>query len=98
MTTEQLSHENIRPSSGTLAQASAIAIQQDKPIMLDYYTASINQKGARLVKTNEGENIIFKSNDEFTSPLKRVFKTDQDIIALSTNSIYVLHASVLSGK
>ena len=79
----------------TLAQAARIAIQQDKPIMLDYYVPSVNKTGARIVKTNEGESILYKSDEEFTSPLKRVFKMGNDIIALSNNSIYIVHHSVL---
>ena len=90
---EQNTQLNVDP--GTLAQASRIAMQQDKPIMLDYYAASVNKAGARIVRTNEGENILYKSDSEFTSPLKRVFKMGNDIIALSNNSISIVHHSML---
>tara|TARA_X000000950_G_scaffold280116_1_gene374075 strand:+ start:847 stop:1134 length:288 start_codon:yes stop_codon:yes gene_type:complete len=80
----------------TLAQAARIAIQQDKPIMLDYYMPSVNKVGARIVKTNEGENILYKSTSEYTSPIKRLFKMGTDIIALSNNSIYIVHHTVLN--
>lgn len=89
------------PHAATLAHAASIAIQQDKPIMLDYYAPSTRRE-ARLVKTQDKDTILYKNNEEYTSPLKKVFQIDgsetangKDIICLSENSIYVVHSTIL---
>ena len=89
------------PHVNTLQHASQLAIKQDKPIMLDYYVNS-KQKQCRLVKTQEQDTILYKSNEEYTSPLKKLFKIDSsargnecDVIAISENSIYVVHSNLL---
>lgn len=93
---EQNCNHSPEVDANTLMQAAKLAIQQDKPIMLDYYASSINKAGARIVKTSEGENILYKSDEEFTSPLKRVFKTGNDMIAISNNSIYIIHGTIMA--
>jgi len=89
------------PHAATLAHASKLSIEQDKPIMHDYYLDSM--KGAcKLVKTQDKETILYKNNDEYTSPLKKVFQIDasasatgKDIICLSENSVYIVHSNIL---
>jgi hypothetical protein len=88
------------PHYETMKHASILAIKQDKPIMMDYYAHS--QLGrCSLKKTTEQDTILFKSADEYTSPLKKVFKIDKslingktDVIAISENSIYVVHSNI----
>jgi hypothetical protein len=94
-------HSAITPHEVTLKHASTLAIQQDRPIMLDYYYASM-RKECRLVKTQDKDTILYKSNDEYTSPLKKVFQIDgsltdsgKDIICISENSLYIVHSNVL---
>lgn len=94
------------PHSATLKHASLVSIKDDKPIMLDYYVSS-KSNTSRLVKTQDKDTILFKSNDEYTSPLKKLFKVDQskrneqgrdccDMIAISENSIYIVHSNILN--
>ena len=86
------------PHVNTLTQASKIALEFDRPIMLDYYCAQ-----ARIVKTKEGDTILYKSNDEYTSPLGKLLKVDNsqssdgtcDLIAMSENSVYLVTSRVL---
>ena len=92
------------PHPATMAHAATIAIQQDRPIMLDYYHSSCTA-GAKLVKTQDKDTILYKNNEEYTSPLKRVFQIDasqtdsgKDIICLSENSIYIVHSNILANK
>jgi len=93
------------PHNATLQHASIVSIKDDKPIMLDYYVGS-QRNDVRLVKTQDKDTILFKSNDEYTSPLKKLFKIDQskrteqgrdccDMIAISENSIYIIHSNLL---
>lgn len=90
------------PHFETMKHASVLAIKQDKPIMMDYYAHAQLGKCA-LKRTSDGDTILFKSQDEYTSPLKKVFKIDKsqgqkgtDIICISENSIYIVHSNLLS--
>lgn len=86
------------PSEHTLLQAAKMALEYDRPIMLDYYCAQ-----CKIVKTKEGDTLLYKSNDEYTSPVGKLFKVDKsqraggkcDLIAMSENSIYVVTSDVL---
>ena len=89
------------PHAATLSHAANIAMQQDRPIMHDYYAPSTRRE-ARLVKTQDKDTILYKNNEEYTSPLKKVFQIDgsetangKDIICLSENSIYIVHSTIL---
>ena len=94
--------QTITPHEATLKHAAMLSLQQDKPIMLDYYHSSL-KKECKLVKTQDKDTILFKCNDEYTSPLKKVFQIDashtaagKDIICISENSIYVVQSNILS--
>ena len=94
----------ITPHAATMTHAATISIQQDRPIMLDYYYPSI-RKECSLVKTQDKDTILYKNGDEYTSPLKQVFQIDasltsngKDIICLSENSLYIVHSNILSKK
>ena len=85
------------PSVHTLMQAAKMALEYDRPIMLDYYGSH-----AKVVKTKEGDTLLYKSNDEYTSPISKLFKVDKsqrgnlsDLIAMSENSIYLVTTHVL---
>jgi hypothetical protein len=94
----------ITPHAATLKHAASLSLQEDKPIMLDYYYDSL-KTNCKLVKTQEKDTILFKSGDEYTSPLKRVFQIDasqseygKDIICISENSIYIVHSIILKNN
>ena len=94
--------ENLSPHQTTLKHASVIAMKQDKPIMLDYYSTS-RQKQCKLVKTQDKDTILYKGQEEYTSPLQKLFKIDSsnqadgtcDMIAISENSIYLVHSNIM---
>ena len=48
------------PSDVTLQHASKLAIVEDKPIMLDYWTASVDKKALVGVRES-GEKLLVKS-------------------------------------
>jgi len=94
----------ITPHAATMTHAATISIQQNRPIMLDYYYPSM-RKECRLVKTQDKDTVLYKNGDEYTSPLKKVFQIDasltphgKDIICLSENSLYIVHSNVLGNK
>ena len=61
------------PGDVTLQHASKLAIVDDKPIMLDYWTASIDKKALIGVKES-GEKLLVKSEEDYTSPISKFYK------------------------
>lgn len=77
------------PDSTTLQNISKIAISEDKPIMMDYWTASLEKKALIGVRENS-EKLLVKSEEEYTSPIQKIFKVGNDFIIMTENSIYVV--------
>lgn len=77
------------PDAATLQNVSKIAISEDKPIMLDYWTASLEKKALIGVRENN-EKLLVKSEEEYTSPIQKIFKVGNDFIIMTENSIYVV--------
>jgi hypothetical protein len=88
----------ILPSPATLHAAAKLAIQLDKPILLDYYVDTATKKAALGLDETTGEKILVKSNEEFTSNIKRTYKADNDFIVLTENSIYVVSGKICQKK
>jgi hypothetical protein len=81
------------PSAQTLENAAKIAIDQDKPIMLDYYVFSLEKKAMIGVKTT-GEKLLVKSEEEYTSSISKIYQSGTDLIVLTENSIYLVSAQI----
>lgn len=85
------------PSDITLQHASKLAIVEDKPIMLDYWTSSLDKKSLIGVRET-GEKLLVKSEDEYTSPISKFYKSGGDYIIITENSIYVVSAEIATRK
>jgi len=85
---------DIQPSAQLLAQAAKLAIQQDKPIQLDYYVDTFNQKAFMGEDQDTKEKMLVKSNDEFTSLIQKVYKVAEDYIIVTENSIYLVSGKI----
>jgi hypothetical protein len=85
------------PSDITLQHASKLAIVEDKPIMLDYWTSSVDQKSLIGIREN-GEKLLVKSEEEYTSPISKFYKSANDYIIITENSIYLVSAEIKSRK
>ena len=81
------------PSATCLQHACKLAIVDDKPIMLDYWTDSLEQKVLIGVRDNE-EKLLVKNEDEYTSPIAKIYKVEENYIILTENSLYVVSASI----
>ena len=80
------------PGEKTLQFAAKVSIEKEKPIMLDYYTDSL--KGTICIgKLGEKDNIIFKSKDEYTSPIVNISKSNNDYVCETENSVYLISAA-----
>lgn len=82
------------PHPTTLTYAANIAIQHDKPIMLDYYVDTT--VGRAFFGEDEGAKqcVLVKSKDEFTSSITRRFKVGEDFIIMTENSIYIVSGKI----
>ena len=77
------------PNDKTLKHAARIAIEQDKPIMLDYFLDTKNGKAFLGEDANTKEKMLVRSEDEYTSLIQKIFKVANDFIVITENSIYV---------
>ena len=78
------------PSAQTLLQAAKLAIQQDKPILLDYYVDTATNKAFLGEDSEANEKMLVKSGDEFTSLIQKIYKVQEDFIVITENSIYLV--------
>lgn len=81
------------PSEATLKHASKLSIVEDKPIMLDYWTSSL-EKNALVGVRESGEKLLVKSEDEYTSPINKFYKSASEYIIITENSIYLVSSEI----
>jgi len=85
------------PTEPTLKHACKLAVVEDKPIMLDYWTSSLDKKA--LIGVREGgEKLLVKSEDEYTSPVAKFYKSGQEYIVITENSIYIVSSEIPTRK
>ena len=72
------------PEHTTLQHAVKLAIVEDKPIMLDYWTNSLDKTVLIGVKENK-EKLLVKSEEEYTSPIAKIFKVAKEYIVMTEN-------------
>ena len=83
------------PENTTLQHAAKLAIVEDKPIMLDYWTNSLDKTVLIGVKdNNDKEKLLVKSEEEYTSPISKIFKVGKEYIIMTENSIYIVDVSI----
>lgn len=97
-TPQPTNSSEIVPSAQCLLHAARIAIQQDKPIMLDYYVDTATKKAFMGEDTETKEKMLIKSNDEFTSLIQKVYKVQDDFIVLTENSLYIVSGKIEKRK
>jgi hypothetical protein len=85
------------PSNVCLQHSCKLAIVQDKPIMLDYWTASLD-KSIIIGVRESGEKLLVKSEDEYTSPIANIYKVETEYIIVTENSIYLISNETPSKK
>lgn len=92
--TETTENSNYRlPNGTTLQHCSKLSIVEDKPIMFDYWTSSCDKEVIIGVREN-GEKLLVKSADEYTSPISKIYKVETEYIIITENSIYVVDAAI----
>jgi hypothetical protein len=81
------------PEVNTLLHATKLSIVEDKPILMDYWTGSLDKSVLIGVKEDK-EKLLVKSEDEYTSPISRIFKVGKEYIIITENSIYIVDTGI----
>jgi hypothetical protein len=81
------------PEVNTLLHATKLSIVEDKPILMDYWTGSLDKSVLIGIKENK-EKLLVKSEDEYTSPVARIFKVGKEYIIITENSIYIVDTGI----
>jgi hypothetical protein len=86
----QPSQQLVLPSDKTLQQATKLALKTKKPVCFYFYIDSL--KGKISIVSDGEDRIIFKSEDEHTSPIINTYKSENSFIVVTENTIYILSA------
>jgi len=85
------------PSSQCLQHCVKLAIVEDRPIMMDYWTDS-QEKKVLIGVRDGGEKLLVKSEDEYTSPISKIYKIEGEYIIVTENSLYIVSADISTRK
>lgn len=85
------------PSDVCMRNASKLSIVEDKPIMLDYWTDSLDKK-AMVGARDNGEKLLVKSADEYTSLVQKFYRAGSEFIIITENSIYIVASDIPTRK
>lgn len=85
------------PTEKCMQHVFKLAIVEDKPIMMDYWTSSVDKTVVIGVRENN-EKLIVKSADEYTSPIAKIYKVETEYIIVTENSIYVVSADIANKR
>ena len=97
-TTVNTNNTNYRlPGDITLQHACKLSIVEDKHIAFDYWTDSLDKKALVGVRES-GEKLLVKSSEEYTSPIAKFYKSGQDYIVVTENTIYIVSSEIPTRK
>ena len=80
-----------------MKHAAKLSIVEDKPILFDYWSASLEKKALIGVKDNN-EKLLVKSEEEYTSSIAKFYKSATEYIIITENSIYIVCAGIPTRK
>lgn len=83
------------PSATVMVQAAKVAIEEDRPIYLDYYVDSLAKKCCIGVQSNSTKMLV-KSDTEYTSSIEKIMrlKEENTWLVLTENSLYVVSGDI----
>jgi hypothetical protein len=87
----------ILPSSKVMTHACKLACSDDKPILMDYWLESHTGKVMIGVR-EEGDKMLVRSEQEYTSPISKIFKVAEELIVMTENSIYIVSVKIPTKK
>ena len=75
----------VLPTEKTLLQATKLALKTKKPVCFYFYIDSL--KGKISISSDGDDRIIFKSDDEHTSPILNTYKSENCFIVVNPHPI-----------
>lgn len=81
------------PSTLCLQHATKLAIVDDRPVLFDYWVGSCDKEVFIGVRESN-EKLLVRSEDEYTSPITKIFKVDTEFIIMTENSIYIVRNDI----
>ena len=84
------------PGQTTLNNAAKLSIKLGRPLDFYFYIDSCRNNAS--IRTADGEKIIYKNNEEHTSPIKNTYKVGNEYLVVTENTIYVISAGTQIGK
>ena len=97
MSTEEKNEGYRMPSPNCLQHAWKLAIVEDKDVKADYWTQLLDKQIIIGVKENQ-EKLLVKSEDEYTSPIIKIYKVETEYIIVTENSIYIVSSDINSSR
>ena len=85
------------PPASIWPQIAKLSITDDKPIMLDYWTKSLENTIIIGIRES-GEKLLVKSEEEYTSPISKIYKVETDYIIETENSLYLADSSIATKR
>jgi len=85
------------PTDMTMKHAAKLSIVDDKPIMMDYWTDSLDKKALIGAKDN-GEKLLVKNQEEYTSTIIKFYKSGTEYIVITEISIYIVSNDIPTRK
>ena len=86
------------PSEVTIRNAMSLAINEDKPILLDYWMDSLTNACCIGVREASKEKILVQSSDAYTSCISKILKSGDEFIVMTENSIYIVSKNIKPRK
>ena len=82
------------PSATVMAQAAKVAIDQDRPIYLDYFNDSLAK--TCCIGVQGSTKCLVKSDTEYTSPIASIMRIKEEkvFLILTENSLYIVSADI----
>lgn len=77
------------PSREAAERALSLSIVEDVPIMMDYWVPSLDGKIIIGIK-DDGEKLLVKNNEEYTSPIQKLYKVENVYLVMTENSLYLV--------
>jgi len=79
------------PSPETLVKAMKLSLKLAKPLDFYFYEESCRD-GVCIMHDGE-DMVIYKNDDERTSPITKTFKSEEQFIVITENTIYIISAT-----
>lgn len=86
--------ELVIPSDKSLLYAARLAIENDMPILLDYFCDTANGTAFLGEDGKTKEKMLVRSEEEYTSPIRKILKAKDDFIVITENSIYIVAGTI----